>query len=359
LWIAHPEASLIILGVSRPSVVEALVLALWMPMIFAMMRLTSAVPDIAQKMARLKAVLDIEQQIADWWRELPYPLATIYRRYQVSTEPKERFDTLLHFFEMASVYLAAVGMSHVKALRSDWQDVFAKWLHPSVGAGIERADFGFWIRLTAASLKDARRIASEKTLRAKAEQNAGTELVEVSGKVGELGEATAVLEVAKKYRDLWKGHGGHMKASDAARLDGELQRSVRHLYELTAPLFRQLHLVRPLVNEVTATGLKFEIEKLSGSDPTFQRQHVELELARPPRSHALAFWMAGARTMCGAIPFFRLGAPQRPQETSCYVFNRIENGVLRWISYQETRDQEVIGPDDELQSIIALGKSAK
>ena len=99
--------------------------------------------DVAEKIDSLKAVLDIERQIADWWRELPYPLATIYRRYQVSTEPRERLDTLLHFFEMAAVYLAAVGTSYVRALRADWEDILAKWLRPSGGAGIERADLAF------------------------------------------------------------------------------------------------------------------------------------------------------------------------------------------------------------------------
>jgi hypothetical protein len=136
--------------------------------------------DIGEKIDGLKAVLDIERQIADWWRELPYPLATIYRRYQVSTEPKERLDALLHFFEMAAVYLATVGASHVKALRSDWKDVLATWLHPTGGAGIERADFGFWINLAAASLKDTNRIASDKELRAKAIEIAGPELVQLA-----------------------------------------------------------------------------------------------------------------------------------------------------------------------------------
>jgi hypothetical protein len=126
------------------------------------------VPDIVEKVDRLKAVLDIERQIADWWRELPYPLATIYRRYQVSIEPKDRFDTLLHFFEMASVYFAAVGTSHVKALRPNSDDVLAKWLHPSEGTEIERPDFGFWINLAAASLGDMRHILNDKNLRATA-----------------------------------------------------------------------------------------------------------------------------------------------------------------------------------------------
>jgi hypothetical protein len=79
--------------------------------------------EVGEQIERLKALLNIERQIADWWRELPYPLATIYRRYQVSQNPKERLDTLLHFFEMAAVYLATVGGSHVRAMRKDWQEV--------------------------------------------------------------------------------------------------------------------------------------------------------------------------------------------------------------------------------------------
>jgi hypothetical protein len=203
------------------------------------------------------------------------------------------------------------------------------------------------------------RIAGDENLRSKAEEIAGPELVQVSSTIGGLVNATEVLGVARSYRNLWKGHGGHMKASDATRLDGELQQSIRKLYEITAPIFRRLQLVRTGLTKRTGRGLTYEIEKLSGSDPTFQRQKVELELDRSPESHTLAFWVNGARTMCGAVPFFRLGAPQRPQETSFYVFNRVENGGLRWISYQETHEQEIVAPDDELQSIIALGKGAK
>ena len=59
--------------------------------------------------------------------------------------------------------------------------------------------------------------------------------------------------------------------------------------------------------------------------------------------------------MCQALPFIRLGAPQQPQETSFYVFNRVEDGGFRWISFQEAREQEFVAPDDELYSIIALG----
>jgi hypothetical protein len=316
----------------------------------------SALADTADKIDSLKGVLDIERQIADWWRELPYPLATIYRRYQVSIEPKERLETLLHFFEMSAVYLAAIGASHVKAMRQDWQEVFAKWLHPTDSAGIERADFGFWIGLAGASLKDVSRITSDKDLRAVAIDVAGAELVEAASTIGALGKSTSILDVARRYRNSWKGHGGHMKSSDAARLDVELQQQIRDLYEATASIFRRLQLVRPGMAEVLDAGMRYKIEKLAGSDPTFVTELVEVD--RPAKSNTLAFWMSGTRTMCRAMPFFRLGAPQQPQETSFYVFNRVEKDGFRWISYQEAREQEFIAPDDELLGIIALKRSA-
>jgi hypothetical protein len=151
--------------------------------------------DVAGKVDDLKAVLQIERRIANWWRELPYPLATIYRRYQVTTDPKERLDTLIHFFEMAAIYLATIGISHVKSLRQEWQPVIAKWFHPAGAAGIERADFGFWINLAGASLKDVSRIASDEQLRVSAEEMAGLELVRIAEKIGPLGKATKVLDV--------------------------------------------------------------------------------------------------------------------------------------------------------------------
>lgn len=311
--------------------------------------------DVAETIDKLKAVLDIERQIEDWWAELPYPLATIYRRYQVSADPRERLETLLHFFEMATVYLATIGASHVKLMRNDWQDVLAKWLHPPGSFGIERADFGFWISLARASLKDTDRIGSDKALRRLASELAGSEVVQFTRIIGSLRKAAEPLDVARRCRNSWKGHGGLIKPNDAERLVDSLQQSIRDFYEIAASTLRRLHLVKPGLAEFTDTGHRYQVERLSGSDPTFEKVSVELD--RPAKTNALAFWMNGARTMCHALPFFRLGAPQQPQERSCYVFNRIENGGCRWISYQEAREQEFVAPDDELLALIALGKS--
>jgi len=312
----------------------------------------AAIAEVNEKVEALKSVLDIEQRIKDWWQELPYPLATVYRLYRVSTVPKERLETLLHFFEIAAIYLAAIGTSYVRALRPDYQDLFAKWLHPSGSAGIERSDFAFWISLAGASLKDTSRIVSNPDLKKAGAERAGPELAFNAGAVASLSKSAELLNVPLRLRNLQKAHGGRIKASDAARFDEELQETLRNFYEATSSVFRRVILVRPGVNKYDGISFKYEIEKLSGSDPTFETEIVELD--RPIKADALAFWSAGSRSMCPAIPILRLGAPQAPKETSIYVFNRVEADGFRWVSYQEAQTQEFTASDEELNELISV-----
>jgi len=306
----------------------------------------SAIDEVAETVEQLKAVLDIERRIADWWRELPYPMATIYRLYQVSTDPKARLDT---FFEMTAVYLSAVGVSHIMALRGDYQPVLEKLLHPQGAQGIERADFGFWIKLAQASFKELNRITGDIELRTKAGEIGGPELLRTAETIAPLGAATEALVKPLRCRNSWKGHGGHIKPSDAVRLVAELQQDVRDLFESTSSIFRRFQLVRPGKAEF-GQAYRYDFERLMGSDPAFENGLAELD--RPATSNELAFWLQDSRTMCRAVHFFRLGAPQHMQETSVYVFNRVDDRGFRWISYQESREQEIFAPDDELRSFV-------
>jgi len=316
----------------------------------------TVIADTTEKVDQLKSQLDIERRIAEWWRELPYPLATVYRRYQVSRDPKERLETLLHFFEIVAVFLATLGTSHVKVLRTDWEEVLGKWLHPKGGAGIDRSDFGFWIGLARASIKDASRISGDPELRESATMRAGPELVQLAGSIGGLGKTTEFLEVANLYRNNFKGHGGLLKASDAKQLDEKLQQPVRDLYEILAPFFRRFYLVRPGLAEGTDTGIKFETDMLIGSDPTFSKREIELD--RMVKSNAMAFWSLGSRTMCRALPFFRLGAPQQPQETSVYVYNRVEKMAFAGFPIRRRANRSFLLPMmNSLGSSVLEGKA--
>ena len=82
-----------------------------------------------------------------------------------------------------------------------------------------------------------------------------------------------------------------------------------------------------------------------------------VELDRPAKTSS-GFLDGWLESHVSALPFVRMGAPQEPQETSFYVFNRVEKGSFRWISYQEAREQAFLAADEELFSLIALEKPA-
>ena len=50
--------------------------------------------------------------------------------------------------------------------------------------------------------------------------------------------------------------------------------------------------------------------------------------------------------------------PKVREPPGFYVFNRVEKGGLRWISYQEAREQEIFAPDEELAGLISLGRGS-
>lgn len=312
----------------------------------------NTLPESEEKLLALRNVLNIERRIENWWQELPYPLATVYRRYQVSKAPKARFDALLHFFELSAIYLAALGMSYVRDLHADWTEVVVRWLHPEGAVGIERADFGFWIALARASLKELRRITSDVELRNSAHERAGPELVEQAATLGALGRSLEPLDTARNYRNNWIGHGGHIKDSDATRLEGELRLSVRRYYEIAAPTFRKVLLLRPGSLDATSVGYRYRVEMLAGSDPTFISD--EILVGNLVKSHELAFWFKGSRIMCHTVPFLRMGHPQDVTEPTVYVFNRVVDGGYRWVSYQEAREQEATLADSEIAHLLSL-----
>ena len=80
-------------------------------------------------------------------------------------------DELKHYVDQLTVPTTSPTPA-AKPIAWDWQNEIGKWLHPSRATGIERADFGFWVSLAGASLKDMSRIASDKDLRASATDTA-------------------------------------------------------------------------------------------------------------------------------------------------------------------------------------------
>lgn len=143
-----------------------------------------------------------------------------------------------------------------------------------------------------------------------------------------------------------------MKDTDAIRLNGELQTVLRDLFAETAASLRKARLVRIGSCQMRGEHNVYQADLLQGSDPTFKRLPVGSR--RRADSGTLAIWYPQFDELVARVPFFRLGAPKDPAESTVYVYNRVETGGLRWVSYQEARDQDILIADDGLDGLIRV-----
>ena len=302
---------------------------------------------------RLVSGTDVRSRLENWHNELPYPLATIYRRYITSKDPKEGFEALLHFYEVAAVFFATLGLSYVKRLSGNRE--IQKWLIPSSGATLKRTDFNFWIDAASGSLKKISSILRNKVKTDEAKTNAGTVVVENARFISQFRKVRVSFEAAKKIRNNTKGHGGFVKKSDAEIFKGQLEKILIEFFSEAQSVFQKCTLVKggPL-NYLENNEFDASIELLKGSDPQLETKTIRV--SSPFKTGGLGFWFEGSTSICPALPFFKFSTSQIDERSTVYVYNRQEKEGLRWVSFDRASDQEIFEDDADILTLLESGE---
>ena len=309
-------------------------------------------PGAQAVISEMYSAVDLDKKIDLWYRELPYPLATVYRRYKNSSSAIKRYEALLHFFEVLAVFTAMLGTSYAQKLHEESDELLLKWLKPSGGSTILKTDFNFWISVAAGSLKAVASTLDNPVKLNTAKVTAGSSIVEGAKSVVVLRGIRTFLEEAKEFRNS-KSHGGLIKEQDAKALLAELENILREAYAIAAPFFRKCLLVQSgTADYLGEEGFDCRLQKLASSDPQFEELVVRLKT--PARINSLGFWMVGSEAICEAIPFVKLGSPKIEQDTAVYVYNSVNDEGMKWISFDHTQQQEIIENVPDLQRLFGL-----
>lgn len=309
-------------------------------------------PDTEAVISEMYSAVDLGKKIDLWYRELPYPLATVYRRYKNSSSAIKQYEALLHFFEVLAVFTAMLGTSYAQKLHEESDELLLKWLKPSGGSTILKTDFNFWISVAAGSLKAVSSTLDNPVKLNTAKVTAGSSVVEGAKSVIALRGIRVFLEEAKEFRNS-KSHGGLIKEQDAKARLAELENTLRETYAITAPFFRKCLLVQSgTADYLGEEGFDCRLQKLASSDPQFEE--VVARLKTPARINSLGFWMVGSEAVCEAIPFVKLGSPKIDQDTAVYIYNSVNDEGMKWISFDHTQQQEIIENVPDLQRLFAL-----
>lgn len=152
-----------------------------------------------------KEIKDINNRgdkFEQWIESLPYPVATILKRYQVATDDAHKQEMLLYFYEAYSIFEAAIlvgAYGKYSDEKTESMDVDASFF--------EKASFGSWVKMDRAISKSIRKRLDNKETMDKILECFCTEDRTVINAICN-NDICNVLQGACDNRNSWKGHSG-------------------------------------------------------------------------------------------------------------------------------------------------------
>jgi hypothetical protein len=279
-----------------------------------------------------------EDRFDAWLETMPFPLASILWRYHTQIDPKERVDTLFHFFEAYAQFWATVLLSiNLRDPREDGQ-MRVRAMLESQKQKLDVAGFGTWTTIVEFLAKEGRELRKKPNEAEGWKRRAAL----TSDRMTELllnADVTRTLRNTGSLRNSWKGHGGIVSDDAAAE-----QVAAYPLYRMGGLEYRG-GLFVATCERVVGTRTPFSVETI--------------ELVSPVEKGQLYMAGVGARDAMPLLPFVRLMASPKTANNACYFYNRKTKDGVRFVSYHFADDADVTGQfDDTAREIDLLTKGA-
>jgi len=290
-------------------------------------------------------VTPFERLVHDGARALPFPLATAAWSARTATNREQRVDKLLGFLEAAARFVAIVNLTVIRTDRATFEAarpaLQGRDRKPS--EFMRQATLGSWVNLNAAIAKSLRRQPGVDQAALYSVLGTGPLYQPLISR--DLG---GVFESARTLRNE-DAHAGSVSVTALDTLIDELQQLVGSFWELTNPVWRRWHLIRPGAGTYRRGVFTYELEQLTGDSYPFRRSEAEFD--RTLESGGLYLWEDGAKSALQLLPFIRLIFVGEERE-ACYFFSSIEAGKMRWVSYQREGVVRSEQTDADLLAII-------
>ena len=278
-----------------------------------------------------------------WIGNLPYPIATILKRYLVEDQVDKKQELLLFFFEayaiLEATILCAVYSCSTQG-ESGINDVSADYF--------EKASFGSWVKIDQAISKKYRDYLGDQEGIEKAIDAFHTNDTSVIRAVCNK-DVCSILQTACSYRNSWKGHSGI--TSDAVYEEHVqiLDMLLRKLQQKIGDVFEHIQLVRSISLEYKKGEFINKVEVLTGSDSTFKKREI---IGEAMEGDQLFIHILDTGEFIQLPPYFILRSSPKSAKNAVYFYNRIEGDNTRYVSYHYEGQPENIEEGTEAFNVL-------
>lgn len=273
----------------------------------------------------IKNINNNGDKFEQWIESLPYPLATILKRYIASDTYQQKQEMLFYFFEAYSIFIAAI----LTAVYQQPQFNNSFGIEDVGAAYFEKPSFGAWIKMGRALAKFFRIRMDDSKMIDSILYGFHTDDRSLVNLIC-LGDVYSILQKTCDYRNSWKGHSGissEIILADHVRvLEGELfnlQKRLKDLYD-------KIRLVRPVSLKLQHGEFTNKVEVLTGSNSIFKKDEINGDALDEDR---LYIQIMDTGETFDIPPFFVLKNSPDEVKNACYFYNRIEGSQSRYVSY--------------------------
>ena len=312
----------------------------------------------AQVLSRIKSI-NQEDRYEDWIESLPFPLASILWRHHAAKDSyRERYQTLLHFFEATAAFIATIHLSAYMSNDSEWErigeDLSSKLSKQNLS--LEKATFGAWkliVERLASASSSALSKANEDTDKINIlEQIYGTSERQILEMLSHK-QLLQVLQSANKIRNDNIGHSGAIGEDAAKQIHKELLDLVYQLRGIFGRRWNRYELLQPGPIRYKDGVYKVTCKRIIGtrSSPFEEREYESIV---PLETDCLYLFDSVCGTGLKLQPFVEVIPSPERQAVTCFIFNRVDRDSARWVSYHFEQESEIYHPSSGV--LTALSK---
>jgi len=294
------------------------------------------------QLARQVEIVNHEDSFEDWIETLPFPLATILWRYRAASgSAREKYETLLHFFEALAEFIATVHLSAFLSNTELWSQ-HRQHLHDALAAqhlSLERGTFGAWKCVTeylGARLREMTDKTPDVPAALYRTHNGQTLSMLASSKL------LNILQQADSARNDWLGHVGAISEKQAEAIHSDLFSLVQQCRGVLGRLWLDYELIQPENSRFHDGIFHYVVRRLQGTRSS-PFELVERESVEGMDDRSLYLLDPNGDRGLLLLPFVRVMPSPRTEANACYFFSRLEgNDKCRYVSYHFAQDPEVL-----------------
>ena len=284
----------------------------------------------------------------DWVETLPFPLATILRKYLGYTNNKEKRDSLLVFFEALAQYLSTILLSCAYKNRELLKGTYL--LKKFDTASLSRATFGTWMRINSEAAKSIRTMISN-----------GKYSDVISSVFGGMSQMAlnqlcdkalyGILETANNQRNEWLGHPADFENAYEDQIS-ELYNQVLQVRGILDGFFEEVWLVR--VKESKKSGGRYinTVEKLMSSNSLFYTEDIKSDVDVLD-DQLLYIYIRESNIAIELLQLLRMDSSPPDIKNACYFYSSYGNGGTRYVSHHYSdKPQRYVEGNAVLTSLV-------